>query len=391
MSYSDANLDQTSWVPPGNTSEGVPTTSSTDTFTLPPYSNEEERLVIQRALFGLGHNFESFSRRHLEESQATSQVLTALANQIIHLSNALAPAPPPPKAVASTSAPRVCEPRMYDGSPSQVDPFVREISNSLFLQRHCISTDREKCLYFGFYLKDGPPSAWYAAIEKHNPMLFDDYDAFLNAFKKHFEDSDRKGTALTKLRKLVQTGPASTYAAQFQQYSWELDLTEETSIEMFYTGLKDEVKDTLTYAFLENKPTKFDQYVTKVIDIDNKLHRRVVERKDGSSKSPSKGSSSFSSSKPFQSVFVPASPVSPPVASTSFTTPSSSSNGVAPMEIDSVKRGPLSKAERAYRAKNGLCFYCRQGMHSIADCPNMSPKKKKQFKSNKGKNASGKA
>ena len=48
------------------------------------------------------------------------------------------------------------------------------------------------------------------------------------------------------------------------------------------------------------------------------------------------------------------------------------------MEIDAIRRGPLTPAEKEYRRKNGLCFYCGKGKHTISECPNMSEKAKKK-------------
>jgi len=34
-----------------------------------------------------------------------------------------------------------------------------------------------------------------------------------------------------------------------------------------------------------------------------------------------------------------------------------------------ARRGPLTPAQRAERAKNGTCFYCDDPGHAIANCP----------------------
>ena len=70
--------------------------------------------------------------------------------------------------------------------------------------------------------------------------------------------------------------------------------------------------------------------------------------------------------------------------------PVASSSGVVPMEIDAMRRGPLTAEEKDRRRKNGLCFYCGQGKHLARDCPNMSEQKKKALVA-KASPASGKA
>lgn len=349
-----------------------------------PPAVEDERTTLWRAIYGLGRNFDAFVHRQAEETK----VIEALAQRL----SALPVAQAAGFSTSSGSAPRVREPRVFDGQANQVDPFVREITNSLFLQRRAIVTDREKCLYFGFYLKDGSPSAWYTSVEKNQPTLLDDYSAFLKAFKKHFEDSDRYATALAKLRKLKQDpGSAANYASRFRELSWELDLTDQTSIQMFYDGLKDNVKDAITITTVNGAPSLFDDYVKMAISIDNKLHRREVERRTGPSKSVFNKTSSNSRSS-FNHSSTPHVSTSTPSTSVPSAPSSSSNNDVVPMEIDATKhRGPLTDAERDYRRQNHLCYYCGKGKHSVQECPNMSDAAKKKFKGKGKASPSGKA
>ena len=45
-------------------------------------------------------------------------------------------------------------------------------------------------------------------------------------------------------------------------------------------------------------------------------------------------------------------------------------DGPVPMEIDAVRRVPLTQMERERLARIGGCFYCRQVGHMINACPN---------------------
>ena len=197
----------------------------------------------------------------------------------------------------------------------------------------------------------------------------------MTAFKEHFEDSDRYATALAKLRKLKQApGSASSHASRFRELSWELELTNQTSIQMFYDGLKDNVKDTITVALIKDVPTDFDDYVKEVVIVDNRLHHHQVKRQDGSKsvKTPSPSTPRYSIAPSFSSA---------PTASSSLST------DVVLMEIDATKHGPVTPEEKARRRSLGLCFYCG-GQHLIDNCPNMSEAAKKKFKANKAGKAS---
>lgn len=296
----------------------------------------------------MSHNLNLFGARQSQESIDSHAAMTNLINRLetVNLGSTTS---------GSSGVPRVREPRMFDGTAQQVDSFVCEITHSLFLQRRYISADCEKCLYFGFYLKDGSPNAWYTSVIKNSPDLLDDYDAFLAAFKTHFE---------------AQAG------------AWLCSM-----IQMFYDGLKDTVKDALTVTMLQNAPTVFDDYVKAVINVDNKLHRRVLERQDGSSKPSNKSMPSTSSSSQQHISYTPYAPAAaPPVPSMP-----SSSNDVVPMEVNAIRHGPVPPAEKERRRKEGLCFYCGQGKHSISNCPNMSPRAERNMQDKKANPSAGKA
>jgi len=183
---------------------GHPDTYPQDSPANPSFTQNpnDECLLLWCAIYAMGHNFDSIVNRQTSNAQANGKTLAALADCITNMpTNPIVvnnPAPPVAAGGGGSSAPCVREPRMFDGSDHLVDSFVREITNSLFLQCRSIVTDRKKCLYLGFYLKDGSPSSWYTSVKKNCPDLLDDYNAFLTAFTEHFEDSNRYVTALAK-------------------------------------------------------------------------------------------------------------------------------------------------------------------------------------------------
>lgn len=54
---------------------------------------------------------------------------------------------------------------------------------------------------------------------------------------------------------------------------------------------------------------------------------------------------------------------------------------IVPMEIDAMRRGPLTAEEKQRHRDEGLCLYCGLGKHLAANCPNMSERAKRNFKS----------
>ena len=86
--------------------------------------------------------------------------------------------------------------------------------------------------------------------------------------------------------------------------------------------------------------------------MDNELHELSLRRKSGSSSKRSTPSSHT--------------PVPGP----------SSTPDVVPMEVDAMRRGPLSAEEKDRRRRNNLCMYCGAGEHFANNCPNKSTRAK---------------
>lgn len=316
-----------------------------------------------------------------------SQSLEALTNRILSAPppapQTTQPTPAPQPSVTQDAftnpsfprgAPRFKEPFVFSGSAAEVEPWIDEVTNAVHLQRATLTTDFDKAIYIAGYLKVGNPKSWYYGIKSREDLLWN-FEELIKNFRAHFGDSNLQATALRKLKSLKQTGPCAAYASRSRELHEHLDLDDFTKINYFYEGLKDGVKDLLLTI---DRSDEFDAFVDQCVLLDNRLHERELERRQFS-----KGSSHRSQdSKPR---------ASPP----SFVSPApSTSSQVVPMEIDAVKRGPISADEKARRKREGLCFYCGQGKHRVEDCPNMSEKAKTAFKARRNANSassSGKA
>jgi len=267
------------------------------------------------------------------------------------------------------------EPRLFKGNAIEVDAFVDEILSAVELSRSSLPTDMDKALYLSTYLDNGSPRSWFTAIRRTNEGLLDDFDQLINDFRHHFGDPDTEGTALRKIENLRQTGSCASYASKFRELLVYVNFNTSTTIQKYYEGLKDEVKDLLLT--VHAPPTEFDDYVTLTTSIDNRLHRREVERKTAKKPvSRQQNTTDITTQRNTQ-----------PRPSTSATT---LSPGI-PMEIDAtrtVPRQPLTREERDRRFAQGLCLYCGGTEHTVKNCPNMSERAKKKFNA---RNDSGKA
>lgn len=127
-------------VPSGDDSAPQPTVQS-------PQSSEEERNLLWRTIYGLATNFDTFTSRQSREYEDNRfAMLQAIVQELSHL--------------RSTNAPRIHEPRMFNGASAK--SRTPSLSNGDLSLR----TTTNVFTYLGFYLCDGSPTAWYTSIEK---------------------------------------------------------------------------------------------------------------------------------------------------------------------------------------------------------------------------------
>ena len=83
------------------------------------------------------------------------------------------PVPPVPSVTAGLQAPidpdagniKIHPPRIFDGRSSEVKGFLNKMDNCVYLQRKNLKVERDKCYYFGRYLKDGSPVNWFSNLK----------------------------------------------------------------------------------------------------------------------------------------------------------------------------------------------------------------------------------
>lgn len=327
---------------------------------------EDERQAIWATLRTLDGTMSSF-----QNSQAQIAASLASLTTLLHSQAQNQPPPPPPvqpavPAPAPTvphGTPRFKEPFVFGGSSAEVEPWIDEITNAVYLQSATLTDDYRRSIYLAGYLKTGSPKSWYYGIKSSSPHLLHDLKGLLDNFRSHFGDSDLSATSLRKLKELKQTGSCATYASKSSELHQHLMINDFTKCDMFYEGLKESVKDVLVNV---KRSHVFDIFVEQCTEIDNRLHAREVEKR-AANKSSHTGKPT-----PKPQARAPA----PATTSAPAPTVAPAASGVVPMEIDAVRRGPLSSAEKERRRKEGLCLYCGQGQHLISNCPNMSAKAK---------------
>ncbi|KAH9263568.1 hypothetical protein BASA83_013017 [Batrachochytrium salamandrivorans] len=173
----------------------------------------------------------------------------------------------------------------------------------------------------------------------------------------------------------------------FRQLTADIEWNDAALRSQFYHGLSSEIKDALVHF---DNPSSVSVAMDMAIRIDNRLFERRQEQRF----SHQRPSSSYSSATPVtsrfrnqqqqQRFFEPRQPANS-IQPNSFINPSpvrpvqKSSDD---MDIDFVRRGPLSSMERENRMKQGLCLVCGEAGHRKANCP----KSRFKFKSDSSRN-----
>ncbi|KAJ7161537.1 hypothetical protein C8R46DRAFT_1283743 [Mycena filopes] len=112
---------------------------------------------------------------------------SVMANYVQGQANAAAPAStahtvPNPSAPRGTA--RVRDPRRFNGKIDEVEPFLNEIEDCVYIQRFALPTDEDKCRYMGLYMADGSPVEWFANIKRNHSNLLQDFTQFVAASGK---------------------------------------------------------------------------------------------------------------------------------------------------------------------------------------------------------------
>ncbi|KAJ3550821.1 hypothetical protein NMY22_g186 [Coprinellus aureogranulatus] len=297
---------------------------------------DNERDTLWRAIYALGRNVDSFVGRQEVEAEAGRRALDAIVQRLTEIGSSSS---------RNVGVPKFREPRMFTGAADQVDGFLREIENALYLQRNSLTTDRDRVVYFSFYLGDGSPGSWYRTVEIRNREtgLLDNYPGLRHRVPKALRDPRF-------------TDSAATFTSRFEELSARLDWTDQTKIEEYWRRLKESVQDTLVNRRGRYFTQRFDEFSRECISIDNELTQLRFNRQSRSS--------TFSPSSSHVSHRLPPLDQTPT---------SSASNDVVPMEIDAITKAPLSVEEKARRRRLDLCFSCGKGKHHAADCPHRLP------------------
>jgi len=275
------------------------------------------------------------------------------------------PAPRPQSPPAPALAPvlqvdvPVEKPAFFDGKPSELTDFLTQLHVYFLAQPIKFPTDLARCLTAAQFLR-GTAFKWIqpSLLENPLPPRITHYPTFIQDLKTTFGDPNEHVISERAIQNLKQHTSVAAYVAEFTRLSAIIGWPERPLHSMFYQGLKDEVKDQLSYA---DRPQTLADLIAAALRADHRIMERRAER-----------------TRPFpvrQPYLRPTPPLVPPA-------PSLPSLPVAPF-VSPLLAGPtpmdlganrptyrrLTPEERDRRMRSNLCLYCGAAGHRAADCP----------------------
>ena len=284
-------------------------------------------------------------------SPAARALLDSLKAQL-DLARAAAAQPQLPT-VIKTKAPKLPDPRSFNGSRNTraLSDYLYDVKQHFKVDPLKYPTEELKIIFAASFLKDSART-WYQTLDDSPAgppwATFDDFQEQLNI---NFAEIDPLEHWLQKWDALQQKSSVSTYLSEFTAVASHLELTDQTKMHHFKRGLKDEVLNQLA---LLPQPSDFEGLVKLANQIDARL---FAQRRSKSSAQAS--SLQLKAKQTFKSTSVNIPVQVKPVVS-----------GPVPMQLDATqRRGPIMEAEKKRRRDNNLCLYCGGPGHIANDCP----------------------
>lgn len=260
---------------------------------------------------------------------------------------------------------KVASPTPFDGNRKQTKLFLAQCELVFSAQPDAFKgNDAAKVAYVLSYMKQGLAASWGLRYmeEMATSQKKDTYDEFVAKVKDHFKEYDKGRTARNVIDRLRQgKNSIDAYNAVFNELSKDTGYGDADHMERYKKGLNWAIHQKILE--LEEQPKTLATLQEKAAKYEDILNRQ----RDESSRS----------TKPIYPDTYKGS-VARYTPHSYHTTTSWSSDNVdygEPMDIDALRRQPMSPRERAELMKKGACFRCRKTGHRAHDCPQKSPRR----------------
>ncbi|QRV72100.1 Retrotransposon gag protein [Ceratobasidium sp. AG-Ba] len=202
------------------------------------------------------------------------------------------PQPPAPPVQTSTQRIKLAKPEKFDGKKEKSTAF--KVSLMQYLRTTYPGTSEEDQIAFILSYLDGKAAEWIEPHVEfdmlHRPVAWlHNVNLFWAEFEKRFGEIDRSTKALKKLKTLRQKQSVQDYVTEFQTLATHVNYDDLALRDMFYEGLKDEIKMAMLSQMFNVKDdaTSGQMVVDRALLIDQHLEqfagRTIFENKNTSS------------------------------------------------------------------------------------------------------------
>ena len=180
------------------------------------------------------------------------------------------------------------KPEPFTGKAADVIPFLTRMKGHFQMYKNRLDTSQKKIIYTAALIQ-GDAKDWFEPIlrdylehednenlqDQETQNIFSDWDNFEQALKDNFGVVNEERQAAAELMMLRQHKSCAVYSARFRQLASKTEWDDEALMEMYYRGLKEEVKDEL---YLADRPEDLTTYITMAVKIDERQYERRREK-----------------------------------------------------------------------------------------------------------------
>ena len=251
----------------------------------------------------------------------------------------------------------VAKPDLFYGERNKVDDWLMQLQVYFQFQPET-KLPKEKWPLFATTYMRGNAYRWIKPYVNKHLSGNGDHDGttewmmkwtqFKDKIKRILGLSNEDKVAIRMIQHIKQRRSAAEYTTQFKQYSVLTDWDDDALMVMYRRGLKENVKDEIT--FDGRAVDTLDELIAQAIDIDDKLFERAMEKRhDGGYSHPAWHVSNH---------------YKPPNKA-----PPHDLYGYAPMELDAVHhKGRFTKGRNNKKGKALKCYACGKLGHMAKDC-----------------------
>jgi hypothetical protein len=175
-------------------------------------------------------------------------------------------------------------PERFSGRKEDVENFVIQLRLHFEYFPITLNQETEK-VKFAVGLLTGEAADWFEPIIRQytegnmtpdTARIMGSFEDFAQELYQGFGIVDKNRALEERIRRLQQTGSASSYYNELKRLMAPLGWSEDLMMSTFYLGLKESVKDELCKT---DRPKTFAEYATTGIRLDDKIFARQQEKK----------------------------------------------------------------------------------------------------------------